>query len=75
MEEINRVKLNLKRKWDELNDNLIKNKEKLRANLMSRSIPSLKEKVKHIKENIEDEKFTTYDDNTKMNYSSVIGRA
>jgi dynein heavy chain, axonemal len=62
IEVINSMKYSLKVAWDELNDNLTRNKDKLKMNMLNISIPSLLKETKHIDDLLkEEDKFITYD--------------
>ena len=61
IENINSKKYQLKIKWDNLNENLTRNQDKLYNKLMKSSIPSLLKQNQNILQPLLEPKFVTYD--------------
>jgi len=61
IDHINSLKYQLKYAWDDLNENLSKNRDKLKHIVMNNSIPSLLKETEYIEILISDEKFISYD--------------
>lgn len=59
--QTNSMKYALKIIWDELNESLQKNKEKLRDTVLRFSIPELNKKAEQIESFLSDQKYITYD--------------